>query len=484
MELYRRVLLLYINMTERILMLQLASIAILIGLATNRLAWASVLIILLLSFAVVTTIKYREPMLLLVVVIGIFLGGNRSLAVWSDLSLYQKYFSQYVSLEGVVLDDAIYGYKKQVEFYIDNIQINNGEELPGKLRISGYGLIEVKRGDKVEVSGKLRPGYGSYQGRISYADYEVLGRTDSLIENYRHKFIADTYSVLPEPQASLGLGFLAGFRSLLPDDLEDNLSTTGLTHIVAVSGYNTTILASAVQTLLAKRGSRKQVVFATLGLLLIFMSITGAAPSIVRASVVSGLSLIAWYFGRRFRPSVLLLVSAAATAYMSPLYLWYGLGWWLSFLAFFGVLIVAPLISKRFFKNKPGVLTQTALETTSAQLMTLPLIIWIFGKVSAIALLANLLVLPVIPLAMLTTFVAGTLAMTGMALAGIVAWPARFVLSYITDVINLLAKIPWALHLVTATRAQMLMMYGAIGAIVWLIYNKLQLSRSSHDEIY
>jgi competence protein ComEC len=145
---------------------------------------------------------------------------------------------------------------------------------------------------------------------------------------------------------------------------------------------------------------------------------------------------------------------------------------------------MAPLIARRYFKKKPGLLVQTALETTSAQLMTLPLIIWTFGKVSAIALIANLLVLPAIPLAMLTTFVAGLVAMFWQTLAALIAWPARFVLSYIVDVINLLARLPWALVELEASKQQMLTMYGLLGLVTLLIFKKLQLSKYRSSRLY
>jgi len=471
-------------MNKHVVVLQLTALAVLAGLSANRYVHANLQIAVTLVIAVIITLKLRTPLIFVLCVLGLALGAYRSDTAWRELRSYDSYINQEISFRATVLDDAIYGFRRQAEFYVDSIQLDNGTSLPGKIRVSGFGPIEVKRGDRVAVSGQLRRGYGSYQGSVGFSHYEVLSRSGSPVEAFRHRFIADSYSVLPEPEASLGLGFLAGFQSLLPETLKNNLSATGLTHIVAVSGYNTTILASAVQTLLAKRGSRKQVAFATLGLLALFMSITGAAPSIVRASVVSGLSLIAWYYGRRFKPSVLLLVSAAVTAYVSPLYLWYSLGWWLSFLAFFGVLVVAPLINERFFSRSSNLIVKTALETTSAQLMTLPLIIWVFGRVSVIALVANLLVLPVIPLAMLATFMAGLVSMSGLAVAGLVAWPARLILNYVTDIVTLLARIPWSLKQLNANQAQMLAIYAVLAVLTLVLHKKQRVSPTRGDALY
>jgi predicted membrane metal-binding protein len=105
------------------------------------------------------------------------------------------------------------------------------------------------------------------------------------------------------------------------------------------------------------------------------MMVTGLAPSIFRASVVAVVSLWAWYYGRSARPMMLLGLSGVFTAMLSPILLWSDLGWWLSFLAFFGVLgCWSDIFSKRFFHKPPSELPffgQIILETSSAQLMTL-----------------------------------------------------------------------------------------------------------------
>lgn len=402
---------------------------------------------------------------------------------WGRLQFYDNFIGQKVVIEGTVEEDAVYGYKLQTEFYVKDIVIEN-IKLPGRVRVSGFGPIEVRRNDHIKATGFLRDGFGSYQGTVSFAEYAVENRNTDPIDEFRRNFIATSYTYLPEPQASLGLGFLAGFRTLLPDGLTDDLSTTGLTHIVAVSGYNTTIIASAVHALMARRGSRWQVVFATLGTLAIFITITGAAPSIMRASVVSTLALLGWYYGKSFKPSVLILGSAALTAWINPLHLWYSIGWWLSFLAFFGVLVIAPTVTARFFKKQPNLLLKTAIETTSAQIMALPLIVWVFGKVSAISIFANMLVLPMIPIAMLLTFAVGAVAMVWPLLASILVWPATYVLSYITDIISWLARVSWALTEVDISKSLMVLLYLGVLFIVWVMRRKVALLRRKLYTLY
>ncbi len=177
-------------------------------------------------------------------------------------------------------------------------------KLVGKVGVSGYGERMIYRGDKVRISGKFYPGRGSYAAWINYAELEVVSRSQSVAYVVTREFGAGMLSALPEPQASFGLGLLIGQRDTLPESTKDILAAVGFTHIIAVSGYNLTILVRATRRLLAKR-SKFQALVGAMALIGAFLLVTGASPSIVRASIISILSLGAWYFGRNFKPLVL-----------------------------------------------------------------------------------------------------------------------------------------------------------------------------------
>jgi len=410
--------------------------------------------------------KFRWLSLLPALIIGMNIGLWRGGQTAASLDSYRQFKDQKVILTGKVDNDSAYSERGQLEFQISSITaVDSGTKLPGTIRVRGFNAPSVRRADIVKVEGKLREGFGSRQGFMSYANIEVLTRDKSMLEAIRAKYFAGVYSALPEPHASLGLGFLVGTRTLLPDELLLALSVTGLTHIVAVSGYNLTILVRLVRRLFVK----KSVYLATagsLGLIGGFVLVTGLSPSIARATVVSGLALIAWYYGRKIKPSVLLLSAAATTAMINPLYLWFDLGWYLSFAAFTGILILAPVVTKRWFKRKPKLLGQIMIETTCAQIMTLPIIALSFSQISTISLLANILVLPLIPLAMLTTFIAGLGGIFWPHITGWLAWPAGFVLTFIIDMTRLLARAPWALQEATMTGPQTSAVYLSILVLV------------------
>jgi len=160
----------------------------------------------------------------------------------------------------------------------------------------------------------------------------------------------------------------------------------------------------------------------------------------VRAGIVTALSLLAWYYGRRFHPVLLILYVAAASAFWYPVYIWAHLGWLLSFAAFTGVLVVAPIITQRLYgRQKPGAFVQLLVETLSAEMMTLPLTMLVFGYVPVTALLANVLVGPVIPFAMLATLVAGVVGMFALSSMSVLALPAGIVVAFVVSVTHTLS---------------------------------------------
>lgn len=404
-----------------------------------------------------------------VIVFGLVLGVWRGSVVKAQVSRYQQHIDSTVVATGRIVDDPVYDDKGRLDFRISSVEVND-QALPGQVRIKAR-ANGLRRGDTVRVGGQLVDGFGSYQAAMYFGNVEITGRSSSPIERLRREFFAAVYSVLPEPHASLGLGFLVGLRSALPEDFDDQLRVAGLTHIVVASGFNLTILVRLSRRLLANY-SKYQAFAGSLALIAAFLAVTGASPSIVRASVVTILSLLAWYYGRRFQPVLIILLGAALTAGYSPLFIWFDIGWWLSFLAFAGVLILAPLITARFYAERtPPVLAQVAIETTAAQIMATPLILSLFGEMSLVALFANVAVVPLISFAMITTFVAG---LAGLAVSGgLAAWfavPAQLVLGYIVSVTRFFATPQWAQQDVHVSGAGMLLCYAVVLCVVVVYY--------------
>jgi ComEC/Rec2-related protein len=400
--------------------------------------------VLLFGLALLFPAKKLSVRLLVVLLFGLSLGVWRGGVFLQAIQPYQDFAVQKVTVQATATTDAIYGQNSQLSFEVSHIHFITPKDVtvPGTMKIGGFGELAVYRGDVLEITGKLYPTRGGKQATIGYAQFKRIASHQTVIDELRRKFVAGMQTALPEPVASFGLGLLIGQRNTLPYETSQALLMVGLTHIIAVSGYNLTILLNAARRLLGNRSKRLTTIVGV-SLMSFFLLFTGASASIVRAAVVSGLGLAAWYYGRSVRPMVLLMLAAALTTYATPVYLWSDIGWWLSMLAFFGILVIAPSITSRLYKKREApMLVQIAIETFSAELMTIPLIMFIFGQVSFIGLLANMLVASIIPLAMLLSFIAGLAGMLVPLLAGWFAWPANLLLTYMLDTATLLSRVP------------------------------------------
>lgn len=412
----------------------------------------------------------------------LFVGLVRGQMYMSELGKYQSLYKQQATIYVVATTDANYSQRKQLSFTASNIEVVSPfqQRLVGELTIEGYGAPMIFRGDHVKVQGKIYPTLGGKQGSIRFAQIEVVGREENYIDKVRHRFSAGIFNALPEPAASFALGLLVGQRSTLPDYLADALMVTGLTHIVAVSGYNLTIIVQAVQKLRAKR-SRYQAAVMALALVLVFVLLVGSSPSIIRASLVSLLSVLCWYYGRRIKPLLLIMLVAAITAMYKPTYLWSDVGWYLSFLAFFGVLVLAPQLTVRLStRGAPKLIKLIIIETVCAQIMTMPIILYIFGRTSFLGVAANVMVVPFVPLAMFLSLIGGIAGMFVKSLAGLVALPAKFLLNYMLGVTTIFSELPHITVERVITWQQMVFVYVLLVLLVIILWLK---NRDKNDII-
>lgn len=411
------------------------------------------------------------PMILCGALLGMARGGD----LQADLQKYEPFIGRTVTVVGTIAEDPSLASGSEQRLRLREVTIS-GHRLPGIVWVSTYETAEFKRSDKVIFRGELSEGFGNlpasmWRAQLISADRPAYA---DLPRQMRDSFAEDgAAKAIPEPEVSLGMGFLTGQKSALPPDLQEQLKLLGLTHVVVASGYNLTILVRFARGLLAKR-SKYLALASSLLLVAAFIGVTGASPSMARAGLVAVLSLLTWYVGRNIHPLALLLIAAGATAFVQPSYVWGDLGWLLSFLSFAGVMLLAPLIRDYFFAAKTGDnwLVRILVETTSAQLMTLPLIIYVFGQYSPYALVANLLVLPLVPLAMLLTFVGGLLALAFASIGSIVGFPATLVLMYMTSAIEWLARLPGAAAQLAISLPIALLGYAvllAIGLYLWCV---------------
>jgi len=393
-----------------------------------------------------------------------------------DSQIYTNFFGADVHVVGRIREDPTQR-NGATALQLDRI-VMAGIQLEGQLWTNSRDRIEVKRGDIITVQGIMDEGFGSfsaaiYSSRVIAIERPVLGDVGRVVRDW----FADAVRVgIKEPQASLGVGYLTGQKSALPEDLSQSLQIAGLTHIVVASGYNLTILVRLARRLFA-RVSKYLSTMSAAFMIVSFVAMTGLSPSMTRAGLVAGLSLLAWYYGRAFHPFILLPFAAAITVLFQPSYAWGDLGWQLSFAAFAGVMVVAPLFQRYFFgKKEPGTLRQVLGETVAAHIVTVPIIVPAFGLLSNVAIIANLLIVPLVPLAMLLTFIVGVVALIIPAVAAIVALPATWLLTYMTETATFLAELPWAQTELVMGEWIALPYYAALGGICWYMWRVTKFS--------
>ncbi len=414
-----------------------------------------------------------------IVIAGLLFGVLRGSETQLAYNAYDTLVGDKVTLTGVMTGDAQRRHSQQV-VTLSDISINN-QKYVGEVYVTVFSSTILKRGDTLSVEGKLKTGFASYSAALTSGKVLTVSRGTNIIRDTRERFSEVIRAVIMEPMASLGLGFVVGQRSALPDSLDEQLKIVGLTHIVVASGYNLTILVRFVMRLLG-RHSRYLAFMASIIMIMLFVLFSGFSPSMNRAVIVTVLGLLAWYVGRRFHPLQLILYVAAGTAMYNPMYVWADLGWYLSFFAFAGILIIAPLIMRVLYRKRdPTPIEQLVAETMSAEIMALPLIAFAFGAVPVYALFANVLVAPFIPVAMALTALTGILGIIGTALSGLVALPTTLLIGYMVAVVEWLAGLPGALLPLSMPLWVLLVWYGLLFVGAYKLMRKLRYDFRARD---
>jgi len=278
---------------------------------------------------------------------------------------------------------------------------------------------------------------------------------------FKNKLIRQVSSMLAEPEASFLNGLLWGAKKSMFAPVLEKFNLTGTTHVVALSGYNITILGLIIFFIMPWLGvGRKKAFWVTLGIICLFVLITGYPASVVRAAIMGIMVLIAYRWGGGVKPGILLIVSATIMCALNPFLLLWDVGFQLSFLATIGLVYLMPQIEKYFFWLTPKFgLRETVLATTSVIVMTTPLILYQFGRFSLVALPANILILFVIPLAMALGFLAVLISYIWFPLGQMIAWCAFALLHYVIFVTNVLSSHAYVTLSVSLSLATMLVIY-------------------------
>ncbi len=311
-------------------------------------------------------------------------------------------------------------------------------------------------------------------------EYNIVGFEESVLSKlalFRMQMENIVNNIIPAPQSALANGLLFGGDDRLSDEMQDIFAKTGMTHIVAVSGYNVSVIVAVVMGFVIFVGvSRRYAVIFAIGSVLFFIALIGFPSSGVRAAIMGILVLVAASYGRVSHAYGAIFFTGAVMVAVNPLLLRYDVGFQLSFLATLGIIAVYPVLERYFVsKNKAFGVVDILVLTISAQIFVLPIIVYHFHTISLVSLLANVLVLPIIPITMLFVFLMLVVSFIFYPVALLFGWSSFFLLSYEIFVIESLAKISWgSIYVENVYVWWGILYYVVIGSIAYF-FNKKQI---------
>lgn len=260
----------------------------------------------------------------------------------------------------------------------------------------------------------------------------------------KRNFLSALSKNIPEPHSSFLGGITVGARDAMPKELRDEFKITGVSHIVALSGYNITIVAETIMLILSFFPRYLAIGGGVFGIIL-FAIMTGASATVLRASIMALIGLSAKATGRIYTASWALFLAGFFMILQNPKILRFDISFQLSFLATVGLIYLSPFFEKKLkFIPQKFKLREVSAITVSAQIFVLPLLIYKMGAISLVSLPVNFLILPFMPLTMFFGFATGIMGMFSELLSVPLAWISFVLLQYELWIIKLFSEIPFA----------------------------------------
>ncbi len=395
-------------------------------------------------FVTLLTLRHSCPATLLIIFLaGIIIGNFRISHDLVSQEILKDYYNQTVLISGSLSEDPD-GNKVRLThlqlYHSDDPESVKFTEIPGTLYVTLSGDNNLERSDRLTLQGKLSAGFGTFIGNMFRPKIISISRPSpgDIFARLKHWFSNQVRLFVPSPEVDLGLGYLMGEKTGLSEEFSEALRAVGMTHVVVASGAHLAILTGAAKKIFGKISKFASLLFSLL-MILFFVLIVGPTPSMTRAALVASLSILTGYIGRKFTPFRLISFVAMLTLLINPSH-FLNLGWQLSFASFFGILILAPRLQKSFYGGKsPPWLASMLITSLATSLTCAPILIYSFGTISFLSFVANLIILPTLPYAMLGMLLVGLASPVGFA-ACLLAKPTTWLLDLHIWLVNFLSE--------------------------------------------
>jgi competence protein ComEC len=407
-----------------------------------------------------------------------------------------------VVVEGIIFDEPIV--KESGATLI--IDFKNIIIASSSIPASGRGIIktdtypEFKYGDLVKVSGKIEKpenysststetsfDYVSYLGKdnifykIDFAKTEFVSSghgnfIKSFLFKIKNSFIENINKVISEPQSSLLSGILLGSKSSIDEKTSETFRIAGLSHLIALSGYNITIVSEAIIKMFSFLPRNYGLSFGVFGVIL-FVLMSGSSSTAVRAGIMSLIIILANVTRRKYQVTRALIFAGLLMIIINPKVLVFDISFQLSFLATVAIIYVSPILKEKFhFVTERFKLREMVSSTISAQILVLPLILFKMGLLSIVSLPVNVLVLTFIPTVMLFGFLTGLFGFVSVVFSIPFAWVTWFLLSYIIKVSEFFAGLPFS-HTEINFFPVIFLVVSYVVITLWIVYEQNKISK-------
>lgn len=418
--------------------------------------------------------RHHLFLLVLILLFGVSCGLIRyETATWNIIHpLLEARLEEKVTVEGVIIREVVE--RATTAQLILETRTINGIFLEHPIMVITERFPRFHYGDHITVSGILElpetfetefdrtfdyPGYlraRDIRYTLPFAKVERIGAGEgnplmAFLLRMKRAFMDNIEQALPEPSAGIAEGITLGVKRALGDTLETAFRTTGIIHIVVLSGYNVTIVAEGIMRLLrAFTLPRTRMVVGIIAIVT-FAIIAGLSPTVTRATIMAGLILFARTTGNAYTTMRALIFAGVIMLLINPHLLINDPGFQLSFIATAGLILFAPILEQWLVRVPTTLQIREFLTATIAtQIFVLPLLLFSIGEFSLVAIAVNVLVLPAVPLAMFGTFITGVIGAVSTFLAFIPAYITHLLLVYLAGVVRFFADLPFSSVIVPA----------------------------------
>lgn len=388
-------------------------------------------------------------------------------------AIFESQVGQKAFFSGEIVDEPNIKENSQqltVEAQVGKDPRQGGASKTGILITTGLDT-EYKYGDEISISGKLEKpknfitdtgkefDYVNYLRKdgilyvLGFPKIEIVSRGNgnfiqSALFSAKEKFLEKMNFAINGPENLLMGGLILGEKSSFNQALRQSFVNTGTIHIVALSGYNVTIVAEWIMKLfhqvnfgLPAQAGISMGIFA----IILFIIMTGGSSTAIRAGIMAILALIARATGRNYDVTRALILAGVFMIILNPFLLVFDVSFQLSFIATIAVIFFAPRIEKYFmWVPKFFQLRDIVSVTCAAYIFVFPFILYKMGNFSLVALPANVLILPFIPFTMMLGFITGFAGLIWYVFAVPLGFISYLFLHYELSVIGFFSNLPFA----------------------------------------